>query len=166
MKRILALVLAFMMVFSLAAAVAETPVVAIESLYDGAWVKFEDGFELYLPADWYEFECSTEMNAQGIFYMAGTEDLSYCCTLAWQPMEADCSIEELQAEMVKTYPDASVVDVNGVALIAYVDVENNLLNCVALDATEPGFYLFAFSPADDENFSTLAALIASTIRNF
>ena len=162
MKKFLALILCLMMACVSIAVAEET---AIEDLYDGSWVQFEDGFEIYLPNDWYSFECTEEMNAQGIFYVAGTEDMSYSCTLAWQPLEAECTLEELQPTMAAKYPDAEVVEVNGVGLIAYTDAENNLLNCVAMDAAEPGFYLFAFSPADDEEFQNLAGLIAASIRN-
>lgn len=163
MKKFLALILCLMMA-CVSIAVAEE--VAIEDLYDGSWVQFEDGFEIYLPNDWYSFECTEEMNAQGIFYVAGTEDMSYSCTLAWKALESEISIEDLQAQMVQTYPDAEVVEVNGVGLITYVDSANNLLNCVAMDAAEPGFYLFAFSPADDADFQTVAGAIASSIRNY
>jgi len=166
MKKILALVLSLMMIFALTTAVAEqTPVVAIEDLFEGVWVQFEDGFEFYLPADWYQAELTEEMNAKGIFYAAGTADFSYYCMLGWRPLAAEYTVEQLQAELVVGYPDAAVVEVNGVGLVAYVDAENNLLNCIALDATEPGYYMFVFSPADDPDFQTLAALIASTIRN-
>ena len=181
MKKFLALVLCLMMACTLSAAVAESADATesadvtessdgaessnLEELFDGAWVQFEDGFELYLPADWVEFETTEEMNAKGIFFIAGTEDMSYSCTLAWQPLEAECTLEELQPTMAAKYPDAEVVEVNGVGLIAYTDAENNLLNCVAMDAAEPGFYLFAFSPADDEEFQNLAGLIAASIRN-
>lgn len=163
MKKFLALVLCLMMA---CASVAVAEEIAIEDLYDGSWVQFEDGFEIYLPSDWCSFECTPEMNEKGIFYMAGTEDLSYTCTLAWKALDAEISIEDLQAQMVQTYPDAEVVEVNGVGLIAYVDSANNLLNCVAMDAAEPGFYLFAFSPADDADFQMVASAIASSIRNY
>ena len=163
MKKFLALILCLMMACVSIAVAEET---AIEDLYDGSWVQFEDGFEIYLPNDWCSFECTEEMNAQGIFYVAGTEDMSYSCTLAWKALDAEISIEDLQAQMVQTYPDAEVVEVNGVGLITYVDSENNLLNCVAMDAAEPGFYLFAFSPADDADFQMVAAAIASSIRNY
>ena len=162
MKKFLALILCLMMACVSIAVAEET---AIEDLYDGSWVQFEDGFEIYLPNDWYSFECTEEMNAQGIFYVAGTEDMSYSCTLAWKALESEISIEDLQAQMVQVYPDAQVVEVNGVGLITYVDSANNLLNCVAMDADEPGFYLFAFSPADDADFQMLATAIASSIRN-
>lgn len=162
MKKLLTLALCLMMAFCMTAmATAE----GIESLFDGVWVQFEDGFEIYLPADWYSVECTEEMHANGIFYMAGTEDMAYTCTIAWTPLEEDCSVTELQAAMATVYADAEVVEVNGVDLVAYEDTANNLINCLALDATEPGFYLFAFSPADDEDFVNLAAMIAASIRN-
>ena len=162
MKKLLAVALCLLLaVLMTGVAAAE----AVEQAFDGTWVQFEDGFELYLPSDWHSFECTEEMNAQGIFFLAGTEDLARSCTLAWQPLEEDCTVEAFHAELVTAYPDAEIVQVNGVALIAYADAENNLLNCIALDANEPGFYMFAFSPADDEDFVSLAVLIASSIRN-
>jgi len=166
MKKFLAMILCLMMVFSLTSAVAqEAEVEPMEMLFDGVWVQFTDGFELYLPSNWVEYELTLEDNANGIFYAAGSEDGTYSALIGWQPLEAEMTIEEVQAAMVVDYADASVVEVNGVGLVAYIDTENNLLNCIALDATEPGYYLFAFSPADDENFQNMASLIASSIRN-
>jgi len=166
MKKVLAILLCLMMFLSLGFASAETAATAAEELYEGVWVQFEDGFEIYLPAEWYEYECTEEMNARGIFYMAGTEDMSYTCTLSWTALEAECTIEELYAEMMKVHPEAVLMDVSGVGLIFYLDAENGLLNYVALDATEPGAYMFTFFPADDEVFVVQSAIIASTIRSF
>lgn len=162
MKKLLAAALCLTMALCMTAAVCAE---GVESLFDGTWVQFEDGFEIYLPSDWYEFECTEEMNAQGIFYMAGTEDMSYSCTMAWQALEEDCTVEAFHAELVTAYPGAELVEVNGIAVIVYADLENDLLNCIALDASEPGFYMFAFSPADDEDFQNLAAAITASIRN-
>ena len=162
MKKLLAAALCLTMALCMTAAVCAE---GVESLFDGTWVQFEDGFEIYLPSDWYEFECTEEMNAQGIFYMAGTEDMSYSCTMAWQALEEDCTVEAFHAELVTAYPGAELVEVNGISVIVYADLENDLLNCIALDASEPGFYMFAFSPADDEDFQNLAAAITASIRN-
>lgn len=166
MKKVLAFILCLLMALSLCSASAETVTHPSELLYEGAWVQFEDGFELYLPVEWYEFPCTEEMNARGIFYMAGTEDMSYSCTLGWTALEVDCTIEELHAEMLAVHPEAQVMEVNDVGLICYFDAENNLINYLALDATEPGAYMFTFSPANDEVFVVQSALIASTIRCF
>ena len=166
MKKMFALVLALMMLFSVTAFAEEATVLPAEELFEGVWVQFPDGgFELYMPADWYSFDVTEDMMAKGIFFLAGTEDLSYSCTLAWTPFEAECTIEELYAEIVANEPEATLNVVNGVGLIVYADDANNLLNFVALDGIDTGAYLFAFNPPTDENFVVLAALIASTIRN-
>ena len=48
MKKFLALILCLMMACMSIAVAEET---AIEDQYDGSWVQFEDGFEIYLPND-------------------------------------------------------------------------------------------------------------------
>jgi len=165
MKKIIALVLCLMMVLSLSAAVAESPVVAIEDLYEGAWVQFEEGFELYLPADWYQFEVDEETLAGGISYVCGTEDLSRSMMLGWGALNKEYTLEELHAELVVDNPEAKIAQANGIGMVLTADMENSQLVIAALDAAEPGLYTFIFSPIDDEEFVTLAALIASTIRN-
>lgn len=165
MKKLLALLLCLIMGLSMSAAVAEE-VSTIEMVFDGVWVQFEDGFEFYLPAEWVEYELTEEQNAQGIFYAAGSADGTDLATVSWQPLEKETTIEEAQTILAGVYADAKLVQVNDVGLVAYSDTVNNILNCVAMDATEPGMYIFSFYPGDDEAFQNLAALIASSIRNF
>lgn len=167
MKKLFALFLCLMMAFSMtAAAVAETAdSAAVELLYEGSWVQFEDGFEVYLPVDWVPYEVDEEMLLSGIAYAAGYEDGSMLMTVGWLALEQDMTIEEAQAALAVNDPDAAIVEVNGVGLIGYLDAENNTMNCVALDGTEPGAYVFSFFPGDDEDVQTLAALIATSIRN-
>ena len=165
MKKLLALVLALVMTLSMGSVLAEDlPIETIEQLYDGAWVQFEDGFEIYLPADWVEFETTPEMNAGGIFYLCGTEDAEYTCAMTWSPLEAECTVEEAHQELAAAYPGAELVEVNGIALIVFGDAENDQLTFAALDATEPGVYLFIFTPMSDENFRVLASAIAASLR--
>ena len=48
MKKLLAVTLCLLLaVLVTAVAAAE----AVEGLFDGTWVQFEDGFEIYLPSD-------------------------------------------------------------------------------------------------------------------
>ena len=166
MKKILALVLCLMMALSLTSALAEAPLTLAEQSYEGVWVQFEDGFEIYLPAEWVEYELTEEANAMGMFYCAGSEDGAYLCTLGWQPLEVEATIEEVQALFVQNYPTATLTEVNGISMVYYLDEANNTLNFLALDGAEPGIYIFVFTPADDADYQVVAALIASTIRNF
>lgn len=171
MKKFLALILCLLMACSMVSAVAETAlqqteVTPIESLFDGVWVQFEDGFELYLPSNWVQYELTEDDYANGIFYAAGSEDGAYSALIGWSALEAELTIEELQVALAETYPNSNLVNINGVGMLAFTDTTNNLLTCIALDATEPGFYMFAFSPANDDAFTSMASLIASSIRNF
>ena len=164
MKKLLALLLCLLMGFSMTSAFAAEPVGA-ELLYEGVWVPFEDGFEFYLPADWVSYEVDEEMLLSGIAYIAGPEDGSMLATVGWMALEQDMTIEEAQAVLAVNYPDAAIVEVNGVGLIGYLDAANDTMNCVALDNTEPGAYIFSFTPGSNEDVQTLGALIASSIRN-
>lgn len=168
MKKLLALALCLMMAFCMVSAVAEeeTEILAAEMLFDGVWVQFEDGFEFYLPSNWYQVEeIPQEWIEMGVFYAACTEDMAYNVTLEWHPIEEGTSMGMLYDAVSETSPDAGIALVNGVELLAYTNFENNQMTYIAMDGAEPGIYCFVFTPADDPDFQNLAALIASTIRN-
>ena len=169
MKKILSLVLCLMMLFTGFAfaeeATDEMPATA-EEAYEGVWVQFEDGFELYLPAEWVEIEVTEEMLEGGIFYVAASPDGAYTCQLAWTALEAETAIEDLQAELAVAYPDATLMVVNEIPMIVYSDAENDMLAAVAMDAAEPGVYMFCFTPASDADYMVLAGYIISSIRTF
>ena len=165
MKKILALVLCLMMALSLSSAFAEAPLTLAEQSYEGAWVQFEEGFELYLPAEWVEYEVPEEMLAAGIGYIVGSADGAYLCSIAWQGLEAEITIEDVQALAAQNYPTATLTEVNGISMVYYLEEANDALNFLALDAAEPGYYMFVFTPGSDADYQVVAALIASTIRN-
>jgi len=167
MKKLLALILILMMVFCMAAAVAEeSDILPAEMLFDGVWIQFDAGFEFYLPSNWYEIaEIPQEYIEMGALYAACTEDMAYNLTLEWHPLDEGTTLEMLCEETSEIYADAGIVIVNGIELLAYTNFDNNQLILVGMDAAEPGMYCFVFSPADDPDFQNLAALIASTIRN-
>lgn len=41
-----------------------------KACYEGTWVEFQDGFKLYLPSDWTEYQLSDEDKAEGALYAA------------------------------------------------------------------------------------------------
>lgn len=167
MKKILALVLCLVMAFCLVSASAEeSEIVAAELLYEGVWVQFEDGFEFYIPADWYQIaEIPQEYIEMGAFYSACTEDMAYNMTVEWHPLDEGTTLEDVHASVIENFNAAEIVEVNGLPLVTYANLENNQLIFIGMDAADPGMFCFVFSPADDPDFRVLAALIASTIRN-
>ena len=162
MKKLLALVMALMMLLC-SAAVAEE--VAYEDLFDGTWVQFEEGFELYLPSDWLVLESTEEELAAGIAFTVCSPDEAYYMALAWSGLEAELTIEELQAALVEAGYPVEPVEVNGIALLVMADADNNTLSFIGMDAAEPGYYTFIFTPMNDENLQVLASVIASSLRN-
>ena len=162
MKKLLALVMALMMLLC-SAAVAEE--VAYEELFDGTWVQFEEGFELYLPSDWLVLESTEEELAAGIAFTVCSPDEAYYMALAWSGLEAELTIEELQAALVEAGYPVEPVEVNGIGLLVIADADNNTLSFIGMDAAEPGYYTFIFTPMNDENLQVLASVIASSLRN-
>ena len=166
MKKIFALVLCLMMAFTCTAVAEETGVLVAEALFDGVWVQFEEGFEFYIPSDWYEItDVPQELIDMGFCYAACTEDMAYNLTLEWHPLSETDTLETVLESALATFDVAEIVEVNGVQMVTYVNPENDQRIFVALDAAEPGMYCFVFTPASDPDFQVLAALIASTIRN-
>jgi hypothetical protein len=164
MKRFLTLTLAFvMMMLCVGTAVAEETETVYP--YEGAWVTFEDGFAVYLPADWVEVEVQDEWLESGIFYVAASPDGARTVQIAWA--EADVTTyEDLQAAMATIYPDATIVqNEDGIQFVTYESAENDVATLIALDATENGMYLFNFTPASDGDFRAIALAIAGSITN-
>jgi len=157
MKKILALVLVLVSLFS-CAAVAETAVELVP-------ITFEDGFQIALPGDWVELELSDEEYEAGIFFAAASPDGANSVQISWNALEAEITIEDVQADLVGSYPGAAVVELNGIPFVGFTDTENDLNGFTTLDAVEPGLYTFWFTPASDEAFYETAGAILATICN-
>lgn len=160
MKKILALVLALVMMLGCVPAMAQS----IEDLYDGVWVQFDGGFEVYMPSDWLQMELTEEDIAEGYFYGACSADQSVLMMMAWAPLEAQLTLEQLHEILSANYP-AKMLTVNGIGLICMADHENGTVTFVGLDGVDLGYYSFLFAPVADEDTKTFAALIASSLRN-
>lgn len=160
MKKILALVLALAMVLACVPAMAQS----IEDLYDGVWVQFDGGFEVYMPSDWLEVELTEEDAAEGFFYSACSADQSVLMMMAWAPLETQVTLEELY-EIVAANQPAELLSVNGIGLICAGDFENGTLYFMGLDGVDLGYYTFLFAPVANEETKAYAAAIAASLRN-
>lgn len=162
MKKLLALVLALLMLLSTTAMAEE---IDYSQFFDGTWVQFEEGFELYLPSDWLVLESTEEELASGIAFSVCSPDEAYYMALAWSGLEAELTIDELQAALVEAGYPVEPVEVNNIALLVMGDAENDTLSFIGMDAAEPGYYTFIFAPMSDENLQVMASVIASSLRN-
>ena len=157
MKKFLGLVAAMMMMTFAFGAMAEAP-------FEGAWVQFDAGFEIYLPNDWLELEIAEEDMEAGIYYAVCSPDGAHVVQLTWNALDAEYTLEALQAELATAYPDAEIGVLNDISFVGYTDAENDMNVLVALDGEEPGLYGFWFYPASDETFAETGIAIMQSIR--
>ena len=167
MKKILALVLSLMMLCCCAAVAEEAaPEVvydpaAIEALFEGEWVVFDDGVQLYVPAGWVELELTEDILATGTYYAIASED-GAVLSLAWAALEQAVTIEDAFAELSVTYPGASMIDNGAMLLVCYADAASDAMGYMAIDPAEPGVYTLNFSPMSNADLVVLSAIIASS----
>lgn len=158
MKKWLALVLALVMMPACVPAVAENP------LFEGTWVQFEGGFEIYCPVDWVEYEVTEEEKAQGIIYTAGSGDETRLMQLGWYALPQEVTIDAMQAALAQSFVIVEKVKVNGIDLLCAGDADYDSLMFVALSEGEPGYYMFVFTPMSDTVLQGYAAAIAGSLR--
>ena len=154
MKKIFSLILVLIALLSCAAMAEEL-----------VPVTFEDGFQVSLPGDWLEIEATEEMIAAGIFFAAVSPDGANTMMISWHALETEITIEDLQSILVTDHADASVIEINDIAFVGFTDFEEDICGFSAMDAAEPGYYTFWFTPATDEAFIDLATSIVLSICN-
>lgn len=132
---------------------------------EGKLVRFEDGFEFTLPSDWVEIKPTEELLAGGIAYIAASPDDANTMQISWLALEEEITIGQAQESFAEFYPDARVVDINGIQFVEFTDAENDVLGFTAMDAEGPGMYNFTFTPASDESLADTAAQMMASVRN-
>ena len=155
MKKILALFL-MLTVMLTGAALAEDG-------YD--WYQYDDGFEIMIPSDWDQYEVPEDAAAEGIFDIFASADGAFVVQVAWTALEAEVTMQELLPAYVEAYPDAEVIEINGIEFLGFTDVENESMCICALDGAEPGLYMFVFIGIASDEDVTIATNIATSIRN-
>lgn len=163
MKKLLSAVLVALLIFGCAAALAESAPPE-GAAFEGTWIQFEDGFEIYLPSDWLVMDPTEEMKTAGIFYSVSSPDSTRNMSVAWAEATGITAIGDLQAQLVTVYPTAAILTINDVDFVTYEDSTNDSTGIVALDGNG-GMFIFNFAPASDEAFGPIALTIAGSIRN-
>jgi hypothetical protein len=162
LKKLLSAVLAALLIFGCVAALAESAAPE-NAAFEGTWVQFEDGFEVYLPSDWLVVDPTDAMKEAGIFYSVTSPDNARNMVVAWADAAGVETAADLKTQMATLYPTAEILTINDVDFVTYEDTANNSTGIVALDANG-GMFIFNFTPASDEAFGPIAVTIASSIR--
>ena len=159
MKKLISLLLCLMMLAVAGFACAES----MEDLYEGVWKQIENGPKFYIPVEFQDLEIPEEYAAEGMIYLAATEDGAYTCQIYWSLLEQPKEIEELLADIQSIYPGSELIDLDNAAFVCYADMEADVLGFAALSAVEQGMYQFLFTPASDEDMVTVASAIVASM---
>ena len=163
MKKLLTLVLIAMLALTSSAALAESDAPA-NAAFEGTWVQFEDGFEVYLPSDWLVLDVTDEMIQSGVFYAVASPDGARNMQVGWTEEAGAEDANAVKAELETTYTDVEILNINGIDFVTYFDAQNDSTGIVAL-GVNGDMFVFNFYPASDEEFAPIAVTIATSIRN-
>lgn len=176
MKKILALVMALMMLFSVSA-FAETAYTYTEYNYDetlfaeigGEWIALEGlGLMFYLPDIYLPTEIPEFMTEVGVIGLFGTEAGSSIMTVSYGPAvdaegNAITTLEDLAAFFTSTgATNVDIILVNGIPVVTNLMAESDMVTYSVFfeDSTQ---CLFSFVPASDANTAVMAGLTISSL---
>lgn len=90
--------------------------------YAGVWVPFEDGFQLYLPADWRAYELTDAQREAGLFYRAGGDGADVA--VGYAPADALSTAEDLEADYRGAgFADVARQSLNGIEAVGFSSPE-------------------------------------------
>ena len=127
-------------------------------LYDGTWVPFEAGFDLYLPTDWNILEVSEENAANGMIFMVSPQETEEEAEAALTVQMNDATGAEL-ADIAAGYEAAGFtgigyVNTNGIDCIVYDD-EPDGLQGISFLGESGTLYTIIMAPAENEEYSPI-----------
>ena len=127
-------------------------------LYDGTWVPFEAGFDLYLPTDWNVLEVSEENAANGMFFMVSPQENAEEAEAALSVQMNDTAgaeLTDIAAEYEKAgFTGVGFANVNGLGCVLYND-ESNDLQGVSFQGESGTMYTIIMAPAESEEYGPI-----------
>ena len=128
------------------------------NLYEGTWVPFEAGFDLYLPTDWNILEVSEENAENGIIFMVSPQETAEEAEAMLSVQTNDAAGAELTdvAAGYKEYgfTDVGFANVNGISCVLYDD-EADGLQGVSFLGESGTLYTILMAPAENEEYAPI-----------
>ena len=91
--------------------------------YEGTWVPFEDGFQLYLPSAWNTYELTEDQVNEGVLYLAGDvsgADTAPAVSVVWAYSDGAETINDLATAIRQGgYQVDDLVSINGIPCVSY-----------------------------------------------
>ena len=170
MKKILAIVMALCLLGACALAEATevkwadfAEAVAANGIEGDIYPISDLGVSMFIPNVFQEVELSEEDVQNGYLCYLTTEDQSAAVAVMYANL-GSASLEDYAA----TLPEVGATDIdncviNGIPAVSYQMPENDTVNVAMLTDTGYGIE-FVFSPASDEGFQTVAAIMTASIQ--
>ena len=91
--------------------------------YEGTWVPFQDGFQLYLPSAWNTYELTEDQVNQGVLYLAGDtsgSETAPALSVVWANSDGAETINDLATAISQGgYQVDGLVSINGIPCVSY-----------------------------------------------
>lgn len=138
--------------------------------YNGVWVPFDDGFQLYLPSNWNTYIVSEEQQANGCLYQAG--DAS--ATTAYAPYiavnygatEGLTTLDEIADMLAQAgYTVDGLISVNGMECVSYSMPSNDLTGLIFFYPYSRDYMFAVVAYNYSYNVDTQAAVLCSLSPN-
>lgn len=129
-----------------------------EDLYDGTWVPFEAGFDLYLPTDWNVLDLTEDNIDDGIIFMVSPQETQEEAEAMLSVQMNDATGAELE-DIAAGYEEAGFTgigyaNVNGIACVLYDDEPDDLQGLTFLGESGT-MYTILMAPASSEEYSPI-----------
>ena len=179
MKKLFALVLALLMLASVACAAAETAqeemptveiswedVAALADKYEGDFVSVADlGLYMYLPSSFANVDPTEEQAAAGVIAILASEELGGAVSITYQNM-GDYDLNSFIEELKNVGATGFEMDaVNGLPALSYdLDVDGVKTSSLVFEEGENNTITFSFAPMDSETFREVAVFMGASIQ--
>lgn len=164
MKKVLSVVLAAVMLFTLSSAAFAADVEqCIELSYDqieevpfeGDWFTVCEAFDMYLPIDWHEIKLTEEDNENGVIMIYCDEDEEHIVSVGFiSADQIDSSIttlDEMAEVYTEYYDDVTMYSLNEIPAFGYTDEEEDAYYLYLPD-DQGNVYMIIFYPVSEEAF--------------
>lgn len=135
-----------------------------EAAYEGTWLSFEPGFDLYVPSDWNVLEISDEDAEDGLMFQAQDPESEEGVNLVVTATDVgtDYDLYSMADELATEYDDVEKVCINGLYAVSF-ETEDTY-GIAFLEDAEGMMYQVQIGPKADDVETIAQTLFISLIK--
>ena len=135
-----------------------------EAAYEGTWLSFEPGFDLYVPSNWNVLEISDDDAADGLIFQAQDPDSEEGVNMVVTSTDVgtDYDLYSMADELATEYKDVEKVCINGLYGVTFET--DTTYGLAFLEDAEGVMYNVQIGPKSDDIQPTAETLFISLIK--